>query len=118
MPLQMPTSVQHLNVVVRPLLDALGLDELALRGELLHLRVALCPDLLDGRSLFVGADDIVAGREDGNMLHHVLFGAGEGVELGDAVDLVAEELHPDGQLAHIGQIDVHRCRRGRGTYCG
>ena len=98
---------EHLDVVVRPLLDALGLDELALRGELLHLRVALCPDLLDGRSLFIGADDIVAGREDGNVLHHVLFCAGEGVEFGDAVDLVAEKFHPDGQLVHIGQIDVH-----------
>ena len=118
MPLQIAHFRQHLNVVVRPLLDALGLDELAFRGELLHLRVALGANLFNGGSLFVGADDIVAGREDGNMLDHVLLGAGEGVELGDAVDLVAEELHPDGQLAHIGQIDVHRCRRGRGTYCG
>ena len=58
---------QHLNVVVRPLLDALGLDELAFRGELLHLRVALGADL-QWRQPFVGADDIVAGREDGNVL--------------------------------------------------
>ena len=98
---------QHLNVVVRPLLDALGLDELAFRGELLHLRVALGADLFNGGSLFVGADDVVAGREDGNVLDHVLLCTREGVELGDAVDLVAEELHPDGQLAHISQIDVH-----------
>ena len=41
------------------------------------------------------------------MLDHVLLCTREGVEFGDAVDLVAEELHPDGQLAHIGQIDVH-----------
>ena len=69
----------------------------------LHLGLNLFQALLH---LF-GADDIVTGREDGNMLDHVLLGAREGVELGDAVDLVAEELHPDGQLAHISQIDVH-----------
>src|SRR5699024_6814691 len=38
----------------------------------------------------------------------VLLGPGDGVELGDAVDLVPEKLHLDGQLAHIGQVDVHR----------
>ena len=42
------------------------------------------------------------------MLDHVLLGAGQGVELGNAVDLVPEELHPDGKLAHISQINVHR----------
>ena len=33
--------VEHLNVVIGALSNALGLDELALCGELLHLRVAL-----------------------------------------------------------------------------
>ena len=42
------------------------------------------------------------------MLDHVLLGAGQGVNLGNAVDLVPEKLHPDGKLAHIGQIDIHR----------
>ena len=42
------------------------------------------------------------------MLDHVLLGAGQGVELGNAVDLIPEELHPDGKLAHISQINVHR----------
>ena len=41
------------------------------------------------------------------MLHHVLPGAGNGVELRDAVDLIPEELHPDGKLAHIGKVNVH-----------
>ena len=42
------------------------------------------------------------------MLDHVLLGAGQGVELGNAVDFVPKKLHPDGQLAHISQIDIHR----------
>ena len=100
--------VEHLNVVIGALGNALGLDELALCGELLHLRVALGADLFQRGGLFLSADNVVAGREDGHMLDHVLLGAGEGVELGDAVDLVPEELHPDGQFTHIGQINVHR----------
>ena len=99
---------QHLDVVIRPLLDALGLDELALGSELFDLRVALGADLFQCLRLFFGADDIVAGREDGHMLDHVLLGPGDRVELNDAVDLIPKKLHPDGQVAHIGQVDVHR----------
>jgi len=100
--------VEHLNVVIGALGNALGLDELALCGELLHLRVALGADLFQRGGLFLGADNVVAGREDGHMLDHVLLGAGEGVELGDAVHLVPKKLHPNGHLTHIGQVDVHR----------
>ena len=98
----------YLDVVIRSLLDALGFNELALGGKLLHLLVALGADLFNGRCLFIGADDVVAGREDGHMLHHVLPGASNGVELRDAVDLIPKELHPDGKVAHVGQIDIHR----------
>ena len=100
--------VQHLDIVVGALGNALRFDELALGGELLDLCVALGADLFQCSGLFFGADDIVTGREDGNVLDHVLLGAGQGVELGNAVDLVSEKLHPDGKLAHIGQIDIHR----------
>ena len=100
--------VQHLDIVVSALGNALGFDQLALGGELFDLRIALGADLFQRSGLFFRADDIVAGREDGNVLDHVLLGAGQGVELGNAVDLVPEELHPDGKLAHISQINVHR----------
>ena len=99
--------VEHLDVVIGALGDALSLDELALGGELLHLRITLGADLFQRCGLFLGADNIVAGREDGHMLHHVLLRAGKRIELGDAVDLVPEELHPDGKLAHIGKVNVH-----------
>ena len=55
---------QHLNVVVRPLLDALGLDELTFRGKLLHLRVALGANLFNGGSLFVGLLNVVPGFQE------------------------------------------------------
>ena len=44
--------VEHLNVVIGALGNALGLDELALCGELLHLRVALGADLFPARRPF------------------------------------------------------------------
>ena len=34
--------------------------------------------------------------------------AGDGVELGDAVDLVAEELHADGPVFIVGGVQLHR----------
>lgn len=80
--------VKHLNVVIGALGNALRLDQLALGGELLHLCVALGADLFQCCGLLLGADDIVAGREDGYMLDYILFGPGERVELRDAVDLV------------------------------
>ena len=99
--------VEHFNVVIGALSDALGFDELALCGELLHLRVTLGTNLFQRCRLLLGADDVVAGREDGHMLDHILLGTGKRIELGDAVDLVPEKLHPDGKLAHIGKVDVH-----------
>ena len=42
------------------------------------------------------------------MLEHPLGLTGDGVDLGNAVDLVAEELHPDGVAVGIYRIDLHR----------
>ena len=42
------------------------------------------------------------------MLDHILLGPRDGVELDDPVDLVPEKLHPDGEVTHIGKVDVHR----------
>ena len=47
----------------------------------------------------------------GGVYRHVLQSlqcrAGDGVELGDAVDLVAEELHADGAILVIGGVQLH-----------
>ena len=49
----------------------------------------------------------MARRENGHMLYHIFSLAGQRVCLGDPVDLVPEEFHSNGQVAHIGQIDLH-----------
>ena len=99
--------LQHFHVVVGALGNALGFQQLALLGEFFHLLVQLLGNL--GKACFhlLRADDVVAGGEDGHVAHHVLALAGEGAHLADAVDLVPEKLHPDGQVVHVGQVDVH-----------
>ena len=50
----------------------------------------------------------MAGGVDGDMVQHPVHGAGDGIEVGNAVDLVPEELHPDGVVLVIGGVNFHR----------
>ena len=100
--------LQHLHVVVGALLDALGLQQLALLGEFLDLLLHLCADLFQSLLHLLRPDNVVAGREDGHMAHHIFMLARQGVKFNDAVDLVAKELYPDGVLVVVGQMNVHR----------
>ena len=55
MPLQKPISVQHFNIVVGALSDALGLNELALFPEELHPLIRLGPDVRSMASFILSA---------------------------------------------------------------
>ena len=98
----------HLHVVLRPLTDPLGLHQLPIVGEHLHLVLQLRTDLADGLVHLLLGGDIVAGGVDGDMVQHTVDRAGEGVEVTDAVDLVPEELHPDGVVPVVGRVQLHR----------
>ena len=98
---------QHLHVVLRPLADALGLHQLALVLKDLHLVLQFPLDLHDGLFHLVPGGDIVAGGVDGDVVQPALRDAGDGVELADAVDLIPEELHPDGLVLVVGGPDLH-----------
>ncbi len=65
--------LQHLHVVVGALLDALGLQKLALLGEFSDLLLHLGLNLFQAFLHLFGADDIVAGREDGDMAHQYVL---------------------------------------------
>ena len=41
------------------------------------------------------------------MVQHTVHRSGDGVEVADAVDLVPEELHPDGVVPVVGRVDFH-----------
>ena len=100
--------LHHLHVVLRPLADALGLDQLAVLGEDLHLALQLAPDLADGPVHLVLGGDIVAGGVDDDMVQLQVHRPRHGVEPADPVDLVPEELHPDGGVLPVGGPDLHR----------
>ena len=98
----------HLHIVFRPLADALGLHELLLFREVGHPFLQLFADLPDGPVHLVLGGNIVAGGVDGDMVQVAVCLAGDRVELGDAVDLIPEELHPQGPGLIVGRVDLHR----------
>ena len=89
--------LQHLDVIHRALPEAGGFQYLALTIELSEAIIKLRQNVDDGDlELVVGGDEVL-GRID---LGAVSLGknlAGEWVELDDAIDLVSEEFHADGQ---------------------
>ena len=97
----------HLEVERRPLAEPLGLEHHALGLELadalLHLRL----DVDDRGLQLVGRRDVVRGRVDVELVALGEHLAGERVELGDALDLVAEELDADDEVV-VGRLELER----------
>ena len=98
----------HLDVVPRPLVDALRLHRLSVVGEELlpHLQLAL--DLLDGALHLVLRRHIVRRGIDGDVLERARHLTVDGVEFADPVDLVAEELDAHGLVAVVRRVELHR----------
>ena len=98
----------HLHIVAGALVDALGLDELAVILEVgLALR-QLPLDLLHRPLHLLLGGDVVAGGVNGHVLQHPLGLTGDGVDLRNAVDLVPKELHPDGVAVGVHRVNLHR----------
>ena len=100
--------LHHLHVVHGALLDALGLHQLVLAVEVGHPLLQLLVDLLDGGVHLLLGGDVVGGRPDGNVVQPPDGRAGDHVDLAEPVNLVAEELHPDGGVLPIGRPHLHR----------
>ncbi|CUO44949.1 Uncharacterised protein [Flavonifractor plautii] len=100
--------LHHLYVVHGTLLDALGLNKLVVGLEEGHPLLQLPVDLLDGGVHLLLGGDIVGGGPDGDGLQPPDDRTGDHVDLADTVDLVAEELHPDGGVLPVGGEDLHR----------
>ena len=98
---------QHLDVVLRALLDALRLQQLAFAFEVFHSRRQLRLDVLDRPLHLVRRHNVVGGGIERDVGEHALYFAGERVHLRDAVDLVAEKLDAHHVLARIGGVDLH-----------
>ena len=100
--------LHHLNVIVRPLPDALGLQQLVVGLEPGDPIVALGADALNGGGRLLPGGHVVTGRVDGHVIEHPGGSAGDHVDLADAVHLVPEKLHADGPVVGIGGKDLHR----------
>ena len=97
--------LHHFDVIVHALADALRLEQLAVVGEEFHALVALLADLADRAGHLLLRRDIVA-RGPGDEPPDDL--AGDGVDLADAVDLVAEEFYADRARRPVGGPKLNR----------
>ena len=85
---------EHFEVVSRPLLDPLSLDQLVLRFEVLDPLLHLPFDLLVCALAHIRGHDVVIRGIYGGIGEILHDRAGDGIYLGHTVDLVAEEFEP------------------------
>ena len=109
-------GLDHLEVETGSLVNALRLDETALRLELLFPPFHLGDDGFGCGLLALGLNDIMRLRVDGKARVLLADGAEEWVDLRERVDLVAEELDAIGVFVVGGKdlddvaADAERCR--------
>ena len=92
----------HLHVEIGAFRDALRLDQLIVRAEILHPFLQLRLDILRGLRHALRRDHIVGRREDGHMIQTGLDLSGQRVDLCNAVDLIPEEFNADGLILRPG----------------
>ena len=97
---------QHFNVVGCPLGNPLGFQQLVLGAEHLHLGVTFPGNLPDSPFQLLPGGHIVAGRVNGHVLHISLHHAGDRIDFRNPVNLVAEELHPDGPSGPVSRVHL------------
>ncbi len=96
---------KHLEVVERALAQALLLEELPDAIEVRELLLEVSLDHLHGRLELVVGRDVVPGGEDRRALQLGRLVAGERVDEGEPVDLVAPQLYPQ-RLLLVGRPDL------------
>ena len=110
-PVAVAELLEHLQVVLGPLPDPVGLEQLALRLEEPDLLLQLAPDLAHGALDRVARGHVLGRREDGEVVEAGVDLARERVEVRDLLDLVAEErdavrrLHVRG--LHLDDVAPH-----------
>ena len=97
----------HFDVVAGALLQALGLQQAAVVLQICEALPKVALDLLQTALQLVPGDGVMGGRKDHYMVHVAQHPAGDDFHLGDALDLVAEELHAHGVFLGRGRNDLH-----------
>ncbi|MNG93627.1 hypothetical protein D3C79_526000 [compost metagenome] len=101
-----PQLLHHLDVELGTLADALFLHQLVEREQLLAAPLELFLDVIDGSQNGLARRGVVGLGVDGVAHHRLLDGAGQGIELGEPLHLLVEQLHPQCQLVRFGRVDV------------
>ena len=100
--------LQHFQIILRPLTDALRLEQLVVLLEKAYLFPHFGLDVLHGAGHFFSRRDVMRRGVDGDVVQNALRYAGDGVDLGDAVNFIAEELNADGAPRPVGGVDLQR----------
>ena len=108
MPAQRACRLQHLQVEQGALLEALRLQQAAGGVERVEPLLQLALDALDRLQQRGARRDVMRVRVELHELEVLRLPAGERVELGDALDLFAEEVEAPGAVLVVGGEDVHR----------
>ena len=98
---------QHFNIVHRALLDALRFDQPVVRAEILHALAHLFFYAAQALLTQLVGDDIMRGGIDAGVVQLRLDLAGQDVDLGKPLDLVAEKLDADRGVGVICGVYLH-----------
>ncbi len=101
-----PDLGEHLEVVLGPQPEPLGLEQLAGGLQLGQALTELGLDRLDGAPHGLVAGAVVGGGEHHELLDVLARVAGQGVEAPDALHLVAEELDAH-RLLFVHRMELH-----------
>ena len=102
-----PHLAHHLQIIVRPLPDALRLQELPLPLKLRHPLIRLRADGLERRLQFPRRGDELLSRIKRERLHLFRAVPRQRIEQTDAVYLIAKELHAHAFILQRGRPDLH-----------
>ena len=100
--------LHHLHVVADPLLDALRLQGLVLSQKLIPPDLHVPFDVPHGGHELCLPRGVVGGGKDGRVVLVAQHLSGQGVDLGDALDLVSEEADPQGPPLVAHGEDIQR----------
>ena len=96
----------HFHVKVGPLGDTLRLDQFVFALEIFHLFLHLFKNSIGGSSDLLLGNYVMGGGENSRMAFLALDLPGQHVDIRNALDLIAEELHPDGPVCGISGKDL------------
>ena len=99
-------GLHHLQIEADALLEALGFEEFSVPDHPVERLLQLGLDAGDGLVQRGARGDIVAGGIDGDLGEVGGLPAGQGVELLEGFQLVAEQLHPPGPVLHVDGEDL------------